>query len=178
MPTSNKLMPQGRGLAPTLLRRAATIELDWSVRRKAQFSATDSTGRTVDVALAPDSVVRGGDVLVVDDGSLIRVTAKPQPVLVITHCAEHGSALDLLRAAYELGGRHVPVELKPDHLKIEPDRALADLLRSMHLIVRDASEPFDPDPAAGADAAHAHSHSHSHSHDHDHDHGGDRAHRH
>ena len=28
------------------------------------------------------------------------------------------------------------IELKPDHLKIEPDHVLADMLRGMHLIER------------------------------------------
>jgi urease accessory protein len=75
-------------------------------------------------------VVRGGDVLVAEDGSMVRVIAAPQPVLVITHCSEHGTPFDLLRAAYHLGNRHVPIELKPDHLKIEPDHVLADMLRA------------------------------------------------
>lgn len=53
-------------------------------------------------------------------------------MLKITACAEHGTAFDLMRAAYHLGNRHVPIELQPDHLKIEPDHVLADMLRSMH----------------------------------------------
>ncbi len=73
--------------------------------------------------------------------------AAPQPVLVITHCSEHGTPFDLTRAAYHLGNRHVPIELKPDHLKIEPDHVLAAMLRSMHLIVREAEKPSSPKAA-------------------------------
>ena len=49
----------------------------------------------------------------------------------------------------------MPIELKPDHLKIEPDHVLADMLRSMHLIVREANEAFEPEGGAygGARAA-------------------------
>jgi tetratricopeptide (TPR) repeat protein len=54
-------------------------------------------------------------VLVAEDGSLVRVIAAPQAVLVITHCTAHGTPFDLTRAAYHLGNRHVPIELKPDH---------------------------------------------------------------
>ena len=32
MLTINKLLPQGRGLAGALLKRAASVELDWDVR--------------------------------------------------------------------------------------------------------------------------------------------------
>jgi urease accessory protein len=112
-------------------------------------------------------VVRGGDVLVAEDGSMVRVLAAPQPVLVITHCTEHGTPFDLTRAAYHLGNRHVPIELKPDHLKIEPDHVLADMLRAMHLIVNEANAAFEPEGGAYG-GGHAHSHGSHGSHDHHH----------
>ena len=105
---------QGHGLAPVLLKRAASIELDWDVRQKSRFDATDSQGRQLGVFLPRGTVVRGGDVLVAEDGSLVRVIAAPQPVLVITPCKEHGSPFDLTRAAYHLGNRHVPIELNDE----------------------------------------------------------------
>lgn len=182
--TINKLIAQGRGLSRVLLDRAATVSLDWDMRQKSRFDATDSQGRALGVFLPRGAVVRGGDVLVAEDGSLIAVQAAPQPVLVVTHCAEHGSSFDLVRAAYHLGDRHVPLELKPDHLKLEPDHVLANLLRQMHLTVTEAQAPFEPESgahaaatAAGAhDHGHAHEHGQSHDHDHDHGHGHDHAH--
>ena len=159
-------------MARVLVKRAATVELDWDVRQKSRFEATDSQGRQLGVFLPRGTVVRGDDVLVAEDGSLVRVIAAPQPVLVITHCPEHGTPFDLLRAAYHLGNRHVPIELKPDHLKIEPDHVLADMLRSMHLIVREDNAGFEPEGGAYGNAgAHAHAgHGHAH-HDHEHGHG-------
>ncbi|HSV81376.1 MAG TPA: urease accessory protein UreE [Ramlibacter sp.] len=172
MLTVSKLLPQGQGLAPVLLKRAAFVELDWDVRQKSRFEATDSQGRQLGIFLPRGTVARGGDVLVAEDGSMIRVVAAPQPVLVITHCREHGSPFDLLRAAYHLGNRHVPIELKPDHLKIEPDHVLAAMLRAMHLIVREAAEAFEPEGGAyGAQGGHGHGHAHDHGHDHGHRHG-------
>ncbi|MGH6648362.1 urease accessory protein UreE [Aquabacterium sp.] len=172
MLTVNKLLPQGQGLAQVILKRAHTVELDWDVRQKSRFDATDSAGRQLGVFLSRGTVVRGGDVLVAEDGSLIRVTAKPQPVLVITPCADHGNAFDLTRAAYHLGNRHVQIELQPDHLKIEPDHVLADMLRAMHLTVAEANTTFEPEGGAySAGGGHAHGHEGpAHAHDH-HDHG-------
>jgi urease accessory protein len=172
----SKVISQGRGLASALLKRAATVELDWDVRQKSRFAATDSTGRELGIFLPRGTVVRGGDVLVAEDGSLVRVLAAPQPVLVITACTQHGTAFDLTRAAYHLGNRHVPIELQPDHLKIEPDHVLADMLRAMHLTVTEAQDAFEPE--GGAYAAGGHGHGHSHGHDHDHDHGHDAGHGH
>lgn len=172
MLTVNKILPLGLGVARVLVKRAATVELDWDVRQKSRFEATDSQGRQLGVFLPRGTVVRGDDVLVAEDGSLVRVIAAPQPVLVITHCPEHGTPFDLIRAAYHLGNRHVPIELKPDHLKIEPDHVLADMLRSMHLIVREDNAGFEPEGGAYGNAgAHAHAgHGHAH-HDHEHGHG-------
>ena len=176
MLTVNKLMPQGRGLAAVLLKRAASVALDWDVRQKSRFDATDSQGRTLGVFLPRGTVVRGGDVLVAEDGSLVRVEAAPQPVLVVRHCAEHGTPFDLLRAAYHLGNRHVQLQLTPDHLKLEPDHVLADMLRSMHLIVTEANEGFEPEGGAYAAGGHGHAHGHDHGHSHSHDHGHAHAH--
>ena len=172
-----KCIPQGRGLAPVLVRRASTVELDWDVRQKSRFEATDSQGRRLGVFLPRGTVVRGGDVLVAEDGSLVRVLAAPQPVLKITHCTQHGTAFDLTRAAYHLGNRHVALELRPDHLKIEPDHVLADMLRGMHLIVGEVSEPFEPEGGAYS-GGHEHGPSHAHAHDHGHGHGHDHGHPH
>ena len=134
MLTLNKIIPGGRGLAGVLLKRAATVDLDWDVRQKSRFDATDSQGRALGVFLPRGSVVRGGDVLVAEDGTLVCVNAAPQPVMVVRPCAQHGSPFDLVRAAYHLGNRHVQLQLAPDHLKLEPDHVLAQMLDAMHLI--------------------------------------------
>lgn len=184
MLTINKLIPGGQGLAAVLLKRAPAVELDWDTRQKSRFDAADSSGRSLGVFLPRGTVVRGGDVLVAEDGSLVRVQAAPQPVLRVTHCAHHGTPFDLLRAAYHLGNRHVPLELKPDHLQLEPDHVLAEMLRQMHLIVSEANAPFEPEAGAYAAAAtaavhdHGHGHGHAHAHDHGHGHGHGQAHEH
>jgi urease accessory protein len=156
----SKVISQGAGLAPVLVKRAASVELDWDVRQKSRFDATDSLGRRLGVFLPRGTLVRGGDVLLAEDGSMVRVIAAPQPVLRITACASHGSPFDLTRAAYHLGNRHVPIELKPDHLKIEPDHVLADMLRAMHLIVNEAEEAFEPEGGAYSSGGHGHGHDH------------------
>ena len=141
------------------------------MRQKSRFDATDSAGRTLAVFLSRGTAVRGGDALVAEDGSLVVVKASPQPVLVVRHCPQHGSAFDLLRAAYHLGNRHVPLELRADHLKLEPDHVLADMLRAMHLIVSEETTAFEPETGAYAATAGAHAHGHSHDPDHAHGHG-------
>ena len=164
----SKLIRLGHGLAPVLLKRATSITLDWDVRQKSRFESTDSAGRQVGVFLQRGQVVRGGDVLVGEDGSLLKVLAAPQAVLRITHCRAHGTPFDLTRAAYHLGNRHVPIELQADHLKIEPDHVLADMLRAMHLIVNEVHESFEPENGAYGEHGGGHHHGHGDTHGHDH----------
>jgi urease accessory protein len=166
-----RLIAQGRGLSRVLLARAASVSLDWDTRRRSRFAATDSQGRELAVFLARGTVVRGGDVLVAEDGSLVRVLAKEQPVLVVRRCPEHGGTADLLRAAYHLGNRHVALEVQAERLQLEPDHVLAELLRRMHLLVSEELAPFEPESGAYADG-HAHGHDHAHGHAHEHDHHG------
>ena len=158
MLTINKLLPQGHGISSVLRKRAPTVQLDWDVRQKSRFDATDSQGRALGVFLPRGTVVRGGDVLVAEDGSLVVVQAADQAVMVVTPCAEHGSPFDLIKAAYHLGNRHVALGLQPDQLVLEPDHVLADMLRKMHLIVTETQAPFEPEGGAYASTAHGHSH--------------------
>lgn len=160
-----KLLSAGKGLARPLVERAATVTLDWDVRQKSRFDCTDSRGRHLGVFLPRGTVVRGRDVLVAEDGSLVRVIAAPQAVLVITPGRRHGSAFDLTRAAYHLGNRHVALELAPDHLKIEPDHVLADMVRAMGLEASECTVPFEPESGAyGAHHAAGHHHAGHHGH--------------
>ena len=171
MLTCNKLIPQGRGLAAVLLKRATSVDLLWDTRQKSRFDATDSAGRVLGVFLPRGHVVRGGDVLVAEDGSLVRVNAAPQPLLVVRHCSSHGSPLDLMRAAYHLGNRHVQLEVQADRLQFEPDHVLAEMLRSMHLIVSEETAAFEPESGAyGKGDGHEHGHAHGHAHAHAHEH--------
>jgi urease accessory protein len=165
MLTISKCLSQGKGLAKPILARASEVVLDWDIRQKSRFETRDSQGRTLGVFLPRGMVIRGGDVLVGEDGSMVRVVAAPQSVLKMTHCTAHGTPYDLIRAAYHLGNRHVPIELKPDHLKIEPDHVLAEMLRAMHLIVNAVNEPFEPESGAYSSGGHSHTHDgHDHAH--------------
>ncbi len=168
----DKRIPGARGLAASLLARAPQVCLDWDTRSRSRFAARDDGGRALAVFLPRGSVLRDGDALVAVDGSLLRVRAAAQPVLQV----RAGTPLQLLRAAYHLGNRHVPLELRADGLQIEPDPVLRDMLLRMGLQVLDALAAFEPeagayDPHEHAPARpHSHAHGHGHANDHVHDH--------
>jgi urease accessory protein len=174
-PIHGKLLPRGGGLARALVARLPTITLDWDARCKSRLAATTSAGVGIHVFLPRGTVMRGGDVLVGEDGTMVLVQSAPQALLVVKPCAIHGKAGDLTRAAYHLGNRHVAVDLRADSLRIEPDPVLANMLKAMHFDVVQAMLDFEPEAGAyDARGHHHHGHEptepHTHGHTHDHHH--------
>ena len=66
----------------------------------------------------------------------------------------------IARASYHLGNRHVPLEITPACLKLEPDPVLENMVLQLgNTTVTQAILPFEPE--AGA---YSPSHSHAHAH--------------
>ncbi|AUT69081.1 urease accessory protein UreE [Paraburkholderia hospita] len=195
MRTIDKLLGAHIKLAPVLIKRAPTLTLAFDARCKSRLAATLDGGEEVALLLPRGTVLRDGDVLVADDGCLVRVVAAPESVLVV----RAPDVLTLTRAAYHLGNRHTPVEVGADYLKLEYDPVLADMLKRLGALVDQVEMPFQPETGAyggghrhghdetfaedyalaqqvyGEHHGHAHSHDHGHehhdhAHDHDHDH--------
>ncbi|ALS66033.1 Urease accessory protein UreE [Pandoraea apista] len=188
-----KRLEAGRIAAP-LAQRAPALVLPFDARSKSRLRATLTTGEEVALFLPRGTVLRGGDVLVANDGGLIRVEAAAETVLLVSAA----TALALTRAAYHLGNRHTPVEVGDGYLKLEYDPVLRDMLLRLDVDVAEALMPFEPEAGAyggghkhGHDATFAedfalaqqvfhehhghshddsHGHGHLHSHDDDHDH--------
>ena len=76
----------------------------------------------------------------------------------------HGAPLDLLRAAYHLGNRHVPLEVRADRLQLEPDHVLAEHAARMGLHVerRSGAVRARGGRVRRVDASHATAHGHDH----------------
>jgi len=91
------------------------------------------------------TILRDGDLLQSEtDGSLVRIVAKPESVLTVTA----QTAVDLMRAAYHLGNRHVPLEITPSYLRLSPDPALQEMLEQLGLQVTESILPFQPEAGA------------------------------
>ena len=89
-----------------------------------------------------------------DDGQVVRVVARPEPLLDI-HAHDHAA---LVRIAWHLGNRHLPVQLEGTHLRIRADHVIADMVRGLGGHVHPIDAPFDPEPGAYAAAPHTHHH--------------------
>jgi urease accessory protein len=191
MRTLDKRIDPHVKLAAVLVKRAPTLTLAYGDRCRSRLAATLDNGEEAAVLLPRGTILSDGDVLVAQDGGLVRVIAAPEAVLLVTS----PDRLTLTRAAYHLGNRHTPVEVGVESLKLEADAVLEDMLRRLGAHVEHATLPFQPESGAyggghkhGHDESfaedyalaqqvygehHGHAHSHEHSHDHSHEHSHD-----
>jgi urease accessory protein len=132
---------------------AYRLALTAEERTRSRFRFETEEGVAATLVLPRGTVLRDGDLLRADDGTtLVRVQARPEPVLT----ARAPDGWTLLRAAYHLGNRHVPVEVGKDYLRIAPDSVLADMLQQLGLAIVEEITPFQPE--AGAYGGHSHHH--------------------
>lgn len=91
------------------------------------------------------TVLRNGDLLQTEDGDfIVKIVAEPEPVLTVTA----KSFLDLLRAVYHLGNRHIPLEISANYLRLSPDPVLQSMLENLGLEVCPEIAPFQPEGGA------------------------------
>lgn len=139
------------------------LQLDFDTRQRSRFRATLQNGEAVGIDLPRTGTLKDGDVVQNDTGDMIQIFAKPQTLTKVTA----DNAFELMRGAYHLGNRHVPLMLVEQGqaqyaLYFEPDYVLADMLVKLGLTVSEVEHAFEPETGA-----YGHSHSHAHGHGHD-----------
>jgi urease accessory protein len=97
-------------------------------------------------------MLRDGDGLVLDDGSVVMVAGQAEALIEIS-CK---SPLDLLRLAWHIGNRHTDIQFVEKAFRIRRDHVLEEMLRGLGASVTPLEAPFDPEPAA----PHGHRHDH------------------
>lgn len=126
------------------------IELPFDVRQKSRFRATLKNGTDIGVDLPRTGILRSGSYIASTDGDILRVEAQAERLMRVT--AQHD--FDLLKAAYHLGNRHVPLMLTATALYFEIDHVLAEMVLGLGLQLDQVDHPFEPE--SGAYAQHQH----------------------
>lgn len=121
-----------------------TLELTADERTRSHHHFDSTEGQPVYLQLPRGTMLRDGDLLKSEEGLVVRVLAKPEPVLTVRAEAKR----HLLQAAYHLGNRHVPLEIQPTYLRLSPDPVLRNLLEHRGLQVVEEVQPFQPETGA------------------------------
>ncbi|MFZ1886133.1 MAG: urease accessory protein UreE [Rhodoplanes sp.] len=150
---------------------AAAIDavlLDADERHRRRIVLTGEKGTRFVLDLPKAISLQHGDGLVLDDGTIVRVEGKPEPLIEVS--AADASAL--ARLSWHLGNRHTEMQIVGEKLRIRRDHVLEEMLKNLGATLHPLDAVFEPERGAyGHEHSHDHGHSHGHGHDNDHDHG-------
>jgi urease accessory protein len=128
------------------------VILDGYERHRRRVVLTGEKGTRFLLDLPHATALRDGDGLVLDDGSIVRVAGKPEPLIEIAAANTH----DMARLAWHLGNRHTDVQVVGESLRIRRDHVLEAMLRGLGAQLTPVVAPFDPE--GGAYGHHHHDH--------------------
>lgn len=130
-----------------------TVLLDADERHRRRVVLKGERGAQFLLDLPQAAVLRPGDGLLLDDGSVVRVEAKPEPLFEVTA----GGAADLARLAWHVGNRHAELQIVGEALRIRRDHVLESMLRGLGATIAAVEAPFEPERGA-----YGHGHEHGH----------------
>ena len=146
------------------IRSIDSVLIDHEHRHRRRIVLRTEAGADLLLDLPRATRLRDGDGLLLDDGRVVLVRARPEALLEI-HAHDEG---ELVRIAWHLGNRHLPVQLLGDRIRIRADHVIADMVEGLGGHVDEIEAPFDPE--SGAYAAGGGHHHHHHGDDDDHHH--------
>ncbi len=141
-------------------RSTDSVRIDHDRRHRRRIMLRTEGGGEVLLDLPHAARLRHGDGLELDDGSVVRVEARPEPLVEI-HAHDEG---ELVRIAWHLGNRHLPVQLLGDRIRIRADHVIEAMVEGLGGHLEHIEAPFDPEAGAYAGG-------HHHHHDDGHEHG-------
>lgn len=137
-------------------REVGRVAIDFDHRHRRRILLRTEQGREVLLDLPQAVRLRHGDGLALDAGGVVRVCAKPEKLHEI-HGHDEG---EMVRIAWHLGNRHLPVQLLGGRIRIRADHVIKEMVEGLGGHVDEIEAPFDPEPGAYAGG-------HHHRHDHD-----------
>jgi urease accessory protein len=134
------------------------VTLAFLDRHRRRIRLVSDSGTPVLLDLPHARHLADGDGLALDGGGFIRVYSAVEPVLDIETAERTG----LLRIAWHLGNRHLPLQVVSDHLRIREDHVIAEMVAGLGGRITRREAAFDPEFGAYAEPAHGHHARHEH----------------
>ena len=154
MPTANALRAESVLHAGSwdAVQAIDTVLIDFDLRHRRRIVLRSEAGRDILLDLPHAVRLRHGDGLQTPTG-VVAVQARPEPLLEI-HAHAEG---DLVRIAWHLGNRHLPVQLLRERIRIRADHVIEEMVEGLGGHVERIEAPFDPEAGAYA-GGHQHAH--------------------
>jgi urease accessory protein len=123
------------------------VVLDADERYRRRIVLTGERGFRFLLDLAEATPLRGGDGILLSDGMIVAVVAKPELLVEIAAGSGDGAAA-LACLAWHLGNRHTEVEILGDRLRMRRDHVLQELLAGLGAEMAPIEAPFEPERGA------------------------------
>jgi urease accessory protein len=120
------------------------VVLDAAERHRRRIALTGERGTAFLLDLPHATALKDGDGLVLEDGAIVRVAGKAEPLVEIAA----KNPQELARLAWQIGNRHIEMQVVGDRLRIRRDHVLEDMLRRLGARFICIQAPFDPEPGA------------------------------
>jgi urease accessory protein len=131
------------------------VVLDAAERHRRRIALTGERGTAFLLDLPHATALKDGDGLVLEDGAIVRVAGKAEPLVEIAA----KNPQELARLAWQIGNRHIEMQVVGDRLRIRRDHVLEDMLRGLGARLICIQAPFDPERGA---YVHGHHEDHGH----------------
>ena len=115
------------------------LALTWEQRQKSRQKLVTMQGREIALALPTGSRLQGGDLLPVPGGWIVVELALEDVLLVRPR-----SLQEIALVAYQIGNRHLPLEIGDHGLKTIYEPVLKTYLEQQGIAVERAQQPFTP----------------------------------
>ena len=129
------------------------IDLDYEGRFLRRKKLLSNKGEEFLVELPEAYSLSENDSFLLDDGRVIGINLKPEPLLKITHS-------NLPRIAWHIGNRHTPCQIRTNFLLIREDHVLEVMLEKLGAQTEKLIAKFTPEGGA-----YGHGRTHNHHHD-------------
>jgi urease accessory protein len=125
------------------------VVLDADERYRRRIVLTGERGTKFLLDLPEATALHDGDGLVHDNGTIVAVVAKPEPLVEITSAADAADVIAIMaRLAWHLGNRHTELQIVGDKLRMRPDYVLEEMLVGLGASVTPIEAPFEPERGA------------------------------
>ena len=137
MRSAREVKPAGQWHAAAIDR----VVLSADDRHRRRLVLTTERGTRFLLDLSHATVLRDGDGLDLDDGSIVCVSSGVESLAEI----ESRTALDFVRLAWHLGNRHADVQILGSKLRIRRDHVLEDMVIGLGGLVTHTQAAFEPE---------------------------------
>jgi urease accessory protein len=122
------------------------VVLDADERQRRRIALTAEKGARLLLDFEKPMILRDGDGLVLEDGSVVQVAGRVELLVEVSATAP----ADVVRLAWHIGNRHTDIQFTDQSFRIRRDHVLEEMLKGLGASLKAVEAPFDPEPGPRA----------------------------